>query len=1242
MSKILKNLKSIISVIMIVSLLCIYVPYVGAESNGGITVRLGNGSVENQNSIFIPVSIENNTGIGSSHVRIVFDDKNVQIKSVVKDYNNTDGIFDEGFFDYNDANHELGWMNSDNMSQDDILFWIEVGAAQEALNGTYNITIEKGSDEASMFAEASGNIIADSEITIIPATITITGAEDPVATSVDIAGGQATIAVPEKAAGSARTAAFTAAVKNQQGGVMSGADISWSVEDASGNTPAGVSIGSDGVVTVTNEAEAGTVTVKAASGAISDTAVLEITKEAPVVTEVQILKEGTPVSEEDSLSIPASGTNQTVFTAKICDQYGEEMTGHGAVTWSIDPVTVDGVSMTVSGDAATIGVTSDATEGSSFTLKAAGGGISGEVTISLKSIDITWPSVTEDNPVYGSSWGDIISLGNDGSAQLNGETVEGTFTVKDASAMPEAGPQNYVIVFRSEDGQYNVEDSRSITISPRTAELSWSGDTDLTYDGTAKNVTAKVANLVGNDVCNVTVTGGTETAAGTYTATATALDNANYKLPEESTKQYTIEGADYSVKLSASEVAVKVGTDDLSFLPTADTEGVNAEKPAGALSFYTDQNRTNELTVETVSTLPVGTHTLYWSFRTSDSNYISDAKNGEITLNITEGDPQNISIQGADSTKTYGDAPFTLTAVVTTTGDIPVTGGGELSWESSDTDILSVDENGNVTIHGAGAAVITVRAAAVPGQYVAGSQTCEITVEKRPVVISGITAKDKVYDGTTAAEFDCTAAVIDGLIEGDEVTVTAKGTFENANVGVDKAVTLTELTISGSDGANYVPAEEGQTITDSATISKNENPVLTLGNLSQTVGSVSAVTAELTPSDPTATIKIYYGAEATTTETTEGIAELPEGVEAGVPVETTETVTDELTGLEIEKNVVTIYREVTDSETGTVTYTMEKRLTGLVYAEEIPSVIGSYTVAAVFAGNDNVAAITETGTLTISNRPSTGGGGGGGGSATATYTITAEAGEGGTISPESARVKSGEDQTFTIAADEGYEIADVLVDGESVGAVSTYTFENVKAKHTISAEFKKTDEPSEPEIPSFTDIAGHWAEDSIREIVDVGLMNGTSESTFEPNGNMTRAMLVTLFWRMESEPAVTSSAAFEDVAAGSWYADAVNWANGEGIVTGFSDTEFGPENAITREQIAVLLYRYEQYKGNDVSARADLSGYSDYAQISGYAQDAMSWANAEGLMTGRTASTLDPKGTATRAEIATLLVRRGL
>ena len=190
--------------------------------------------------------------------------------------------------------------------------------AENALNGTYDVFIEKSDNVDSIFTDSLANVIDDTNVESVPATITITGATDPAATSIDVAGDQETIEVPDKTTGSTHVA-FTATVKNQQENVMSGAEISWSVEDVSEITPAGVSISNDGVVTVTNEAEAGTVTVKATSGNASNTVSLEITKAASEITEVEIVKDGTTASAEETLTIPASGTNQTEFTAKVYD-----------------------------------------------------------------------------------------------------------------------------------------------------------------------------------------------------------------------------------------------------------------------------------------------------------------------------------------------------------------------------------------------------------------------------------------------------------------------------------------------------------------------------------------------------------------------------------------------------------------------------------------------------------------------------------------------------------------------------------------------------------------------------------------------------------------------------------------------------------------------------------------------------------------------------------------------------------
>ena len=138
---------------------------------------------------------------------------------------------------------------------------------------------------------------------------------------------------------------------------------------------------------------------------------------------------------------------------------------------------------------------------------------------------------------------------------------------------------------------------------------------------------------------------------------------------------------------------------------------------------------------------------------------------------------------------------------------------------------------------------------------------------------------------------------------------------------------------------------------------------------------------------------------------------------------------------------------------------------------------------------------------------------------------------------------------------------------------------------------------------------------------------------------MTRAMLVTVLYRLEGKPAVSGANAFSDVTSGEWYTDAVIWANANGIVGGYGSDLFGTNDPITREQMAAMLLRYADYKKCDTAKTNDLAAYADADVIASYAMDAMKWANAEGLITGRTATTLAPSGTATRAEVATILMR---
>lgn len=221
----------------------------------------------------------------------------------------------------------------------------------------------------------------------------------------------------------------------------------------------------------------------------------------------------------------------------------------------------------------------------------------------------------------------------------------------------------------------------------------------------------------------------------------------------------------------------------------------------------------------------------------------------------------------------------------------------------------------------------------------------------------------------------------------------------------------------------------------------------------------------------------------------------------------------------------------------------------------------------------------------------------------------------------------------------------ILKDGDRIiwHYVDDYTKEERKftwlEAEDISPEaYAKKQEQTD--TAEFTDVTKNdWFYDDVQFVVENGLFNGTSNTTFSPNAVMNRAMLVTVLYRLEGEPKVTGSSEFNDVARKQWYTDAVIWATKHEIVNGYGNGTFGPTDSITREQMATILYRYAQYKNYNVKASNSLTGYSDYTQISAYASQPFKWANAEDLINGRTRTTLVPRGTATRAEVAAILHR---
>ena len=259
------------------------------------------------------------------------------------------------------------------------------------------------------------------------------------------------------------------------------------------------------------------------------------------------------------------------------------------------------------------------------------------------------------------------------------------------------------------------------------------------------------------------------------------------------------------------------------------------------------------------------------------------------------------------------------------------------------------------------------------------------------------------------------------------------------------------------------------------------------------------------------------------------------------------------------------------------------------------------------------------------------------------YAITVEQPDHGTVTVTPNRATQGAAVTITATPDRGYQVNAVTVTdrfGDAVqvteNADGTYTFTMPNGQVTITATFVETEAPvGEP----FLDVnEGDWFYDAVAYAYENGLMDGVGGNRFAPNSATTRGMLVTILYRLEGEPAVTGEAGFDDVAAGQWYTDAVIWAAANDIVNGIGDNQFGPENTLTREQLVTMLYRYAQNKGYDVTASADLSGYPDAGQIQSWAQEAMTWAVAEGIVEGMDGN-LNPAGHATRAQIATILMR---
>lgn len=305
------------------------------------------------------------------------------------------------------------------------------------------------------------------------------------------------------------------------------------------------------------------------------------------------------------------------------------------------------------------------------------------------------------------------------------------------------------------------------------------------------------------------------------------------------------------------------------------------------------------------------------------------------------------------------------------------------------------------------------------------------------------------------------------------------------------------------------------------------------------------------------------------------------------------------------------------------------------YSATLPNKTQTYTFIAAYDGIQTIAPKMDFTTVKVQQRSS-----GGGEPAKPSFPVKISNSGDGVAKVDKSYASAGDKVTITVTPGRNATVQHITVtdeDGERLKLTEnrdgTYSFTMPSGAANVYVRFSGSGLP-------FADVpSGSWYYDDVAYVYDTGLMTGLTATTFGPNLSTTRGMIVTILWRMENEPAAKHGCPFADVRRGSYYEQAIAWASENGIVTGFDSSTFAPDRAITREQLAAILFRFAAYRGMDaVTLRENLSSFQDQAAISAYAVSALNWAVGEGLMQG-TGDKLEPTGNATRAQVAAMLRR---
>ena len=992
----------------------------------------------------------------------------------------------------------------------------------------------------------------------------------------------------------------TATVKDQYDTPISNPTVAWSIAPK----VTGVSIDNNGKITVTNAAKVGITdttgkqfTVTAKSGDMTNTATVTVKRADSNATSMKVFKGGAELTgNTDTIIIPSTNQDNTyTYSAKVYDQYGSEMT---SAQPTLSFATADA---NVTYNDGKVTVSKDAIENTEYTLTASYGDLTSiQVKITTKAIEIEWPTaIVAQSPVYGASWKDIVTGLTGGSATLNGQTVNGKFTLKTPDTIPNAGSQTYVVNFKGtlNGVTYDIDKTyAAVEIAKKLVTITGLSANDKEYNGSTTANVSGTATISGNlDGENLTVTGGTASFADKKAGTNKTVTFIGYALSGDAAGNYELSGQPAPVKANITQKELTVTAGNLNFTKVYDgTTSVGTK--SGNLEL------TDVISGDTVSVAD-GYTAAY-----ADAN-VGTNKNVEVTgLTLTGTDAGNyklksttLTVVGNSITKaTYGDKTATSEAKYGTTGMLDLS-----QYLVSDATVgqVTVTTGTNSVLDDTPSVTEQALTYKFKNDASLKNKTATITIP----VTSGnyenynITVTVTVLDKLTQNDFKFAAAAQTKTYGDSKFTYAATGAVNGSAVTYSSS-NANVATVNETTGAVTILKAGKTTITATAAATEDyaaatQSYTLTVNKAKLTVRPKS-YTIRVGDTLPTPEVE-YVGLK--NNDKAENVAKLNEGKKLNLKIKNKDNGTLE-----------------NSNTTGTYEIVFEE------------------TPAFQTAENYEIE-VVATGTLTINSRSSSSSGGSG----VSTYPVSVTTPKNGKVSVDPRNAAKGAAVTVTVTPDSGYEMDKLTVTDASGKTIPTtdkgngkFTFTMPNGKVSVSAAFKQT--TVTPPSTGFVDVpANAYYADAVKWAVEKGITTGTSATTFSPEASCTRAQMVTFLWRAAGSPAPkATTTAFTDLDKSAYYYDAVLWAVEQGITTGTSATTFSPNATVTRGQTVTFLYRF--------AGQPAVSGSSSFTDVnsSDYYAAAVQWAKEQGITSGTSDTTFSPTNDCTRGQIVTFLYRQ--